>query len=239
MSLKLYNKQVQNGNTGMFADSSAMEFILSLSIKTRGGKLRSTDVKYTIVGPASATMGTLIEAGFKHGQRLARLSDGVVTGFFAKMGKYRNDEEPKLIQENKKSYAILYLSNNPKVEDENSTLPQPLQVKTEKVFVPWLNDSVSRQDFKATIAQPIIVEGDSYSLGITRFGDDMKTYIEAFEMKYFAGCNIKCYTRTNNQELSNLDPSNEFADGWMSEAHEGVAQGIDDGQTLVPHNALN
>lgn len=234
MSLSLYNKMLQNGNTGVAGEASAMEFVLTLAIKTRGGKLKSQDVKYTIVGDGTATMSELLSAGAEHGLRVAKMSDGVVLGFYAKMGKYRNDEEPPLIQETKKSYAVLYLSNNPKVSNPDSTDPLPLQVKTEKVYVPWLNDSVSRQDFKATIEQPIVVNGKNFSLGITRFGDDMKTFMEAFPMVHFAGCNIKCYTKNAQFQLVNNDIDASIDDGHMSEKYHSVTQGIDDGQTLLP-----
>lgn len=229
MSLSLYNQALINGNTGTTANLQFAEFVLKLAVLRKGnGKVKTSETTFAICGPASATALEVEEAATQKAEQIAKLSDGVIMGLFKKMGKYRNDEQPEVVLENKKQYGIVYMSNNPLVENPDSSDPLPLKVSSTKLFIPWLADTTSRQDMAETIKNPVEVNAMDFYMATSRFQDVEKSAIEVYPTVYLAGVLAKEYTKAPTFQLVNNDVSAGGSDHVASEAFATIIDGDDD-----------
>jgi len=226
MSLQMYGAKLINGNTGTASNQFFGEYVLKLGAKRKDGKIIMRQVEFGMAG--SGSIEELDNAATIMGSRIAKLSEGVQFGLFKKLGKYRNDEQPTPISCNSSQWGSMIVSNDPRVEDQDALGPYPLNKKSLKVFVPWLDDETSRQDMKATIKEPVEVGANSYYLAASRFADSNKTAIEVFPMQYVQGVMTKCYKTASGFELVNNDTVEGNTDQVVSEAMTSIVDGSDD-----------
>lgn len=228
MSVILNTGTINNGTAGAGVNTLG-EFILRLAIQLKGnGRVITKDVTYMVVGPPTATAADVEEAGMIYGGRIAKMSGGVVMGFFKKLGKYRNDEAPKQVAGLKKEYGVIFMSNNPKAEDADSSDPLPWETKTAKLFIPWIEEDVSRQDMRETIKAAVTTGGLTFNLGTSRFATEDKDTITAYPMEYVAGLTVKEYGKAVTFELTNTDAAEGGSDFLLSEAPSSIVEGDDD-----------
>ena len=141
-------------------------------------------VSFGISGPAVATIAQLDEAAVIMAGRIGKLSEGVEFGIYKKLGKYRNDETPTTLACKATQWGSVIMSNDPRVEDADAIGPYPLQAKSDKLFVPWLDDETSRQDMKLTVKAPVTVRGNNFYLATSRLVDSQKPAIEVFPLAF-------------------------------------------------------
>lgn len=227
MSIRGYGLKLVNGNTGNPSDQFFGEYILKLGAKRKDGKIIMRQVEFGMCGTGS--LADLDEAASIMAARIAKLSEGVMFGFFKKLGKYRNDESPANLACNQTQYGSVIVSNDPRVQNPDALGPYPLTKKSSKVFIPWLDDATSRQDMKATVIEPVTVNTGSYYLAASRFADNDKTSIEVYPMQYVQGVQTKCYNTAASFDLVNDDSSDGMStDQILSEAESAIVSGSDD-----------
>lgn len=233
MSLQKVNEILFSGEDGVTAAVFA-EYTVKLMVKRKDGRHITQEVPFGIGSDdASASLADLDQAASVMAARIAKLSEGVVVGLYKKLGKYRNDEVPEIIDCNNKQYGMLIMSNNPLVEDPDFSGTLPRNQKSMKLFVPWLNDTTSRQDMKATLKNPVTVNGVEYYAGTSRFADELKTEVEVFLTKYVQGVVTKCYNKVATQGyLPNDTDEGIGTDGIISEGMTSVVAGQDDQESM-------
>lgn len=230
MSIKGYGVPLINGNTGVAGSLLYGDYVLKLGAKRKDGKIIMRQVMFGMSGPsATGSIAELDEAASIMAGRIAKLSEGVIFGFFKKLGKYRNDESPTQLACKSSQWGSVIMSNDQRVENEDAVGPYPLQAKSDKVFVPWLDDETSRQDMKLTVKAPVTVDSVDYTLATSRFVDSEKSAIEVFPLQYVQGVNTKCYNTVANFDLVLTDTDEGFGtDNELSEGHTSVVSGSDD-----------
>lgn len=235
MSMQHFNGKVfRNGNTGAAASLRYGEYIIKLGVIMKGSrKVATKEVGFALSGPAAATEAELDEAASIMAGRLAKLDDGVIMNFYKKLGKYRNDEQPKVITPGSKSWGKIIQSNNPKVEDPDSIEDMPLDVKSLAVFIPHLNDTTSRQDMVATVSNPIQIDDKLFHLSTSRFDDAAKTSISVYPLEYNAGATSHEYRKAPTFQLVPNDTVIGDSDGVTSETPHVVVPGEDDQESMV------
>lgn len=235
MSMQHFNgKTFRNGNTGVANSLRYGEYIVKLGVILKGSrKVTSKEVAFAIAGPAAATEAQLDEAASIMAGRLAELDDGVIVNFFKKLGKYRNDETPKVIVPGSKSWGKIIQSNNPKVEDPDSTEDMPLDVKSLAIFIPHLNDTTSRQDMVATVSNDIDISGNIFNLATSRFDNAAKTSISVYPLTYNAGATSHEYRKAPTFQLVPNDTVIGDSDGVTSETPHLVVPGLDDQESMI------
>ena len=120
MSIQVYNKAFINGSTGTAANMVYGDYQIKLAIRRQGnGKVRTQDVAFGMCGPADGAAG-LDAAAAIMAEKIAVLSDGVLMGFWKKLGKYRNDEVPKVVHDLRKQYGLIFMSNDPRSENPDA-----------------------------------------------------------------------------------------------------------------------
>lgn len=229
MSIQTYTKPFVNGNTGTPANMLYGDYICKLAVRRQGnGKVVVREVQYGICGSATGNAADLDEAAYRMAEKIAKLSAGVLMGYFKKCGKYRNDEEPILVHDLKKQYGTITMSNDPRAENPLALGPYPLKQVKGRVFIPWLREDVSRQDMAATLKTPINIDGVDYVFGYSRFADSAKSAIEVFPLNHLAGMTVKEEQKVIGFELVNNDTAIGGADHVLSEAFAGIVDGDDD-----------
>lgn len=264
MSIQTYNKSVFLDNrvieydpsTGQMTPSEgelthkgvAMEFQINLKILSGRDKWRIRPCTYTIVGESemeldnqntpSAIYG-LIEAGSRMASNIAYLSKGVIVGFFAKLGKYRQDEMPINVPVGDNSFGTIVFNN----EDGSALRNQecgrsynlPMTPGSVAVRIPWFRDDLSRQDILATLESwQYVQDGITFGLGQVKFKDDNKIemlampcsnvkYVKAVEKSKALGQLL-----TNNDEHLGI-----MSDKVLSQEFNDLVEGEDD-NTLNP-----
>lgn len=269
MSLQTYNKPIyfddrivsydaSSGSTGTLENLAsklgmAMEFQANIKVLSGRDRYRVRSVTFTIVGKNAngvsgrADIGNgmfgLMEAGARLASLIAKMSKGVLVGFFAKLGKYRQDEMPINVPSGDNSYATLVYNNSVDSEyssDEcsrNSELPAT--PASTAIRIPWLRDDISRQDIKTNLDNWTFDDsgtdgsGFVFQVGQVKFKDDNK--IDLIAIPTTGLHSIKVAERSYNlgQLLVNNDTQRGIIDdkvlsekesGWDSEA------GDDDGE---------
>ena len=229
MSIQTYTKPFVNGNTGTPANMLYGDYICKLAVRRQGnGKVVVREVEYGICGSASGNAADLDEAAYQMAEKIAKLSAGVLMGYFKKCGKYRNDEEPILVHDLKTQYATLSMSNDPRAENPLALGPYPLKQVKKKLFIPWKRVDVSEQDIVATLKTPITIEGTDYLFGYSRFADSAKSVIEVFPLNYASGVMVKNEQRVIGFDLVNNDSAIGGADHVLSESFASIVDGDDD-----------
>ena len=237
-------------NVGTAANSvlsvNGMEAVLKLGVTKGDGKRWSTqDVPFSIVnktnskgGSEEPTLAGLIEAVVYYAGKMSRMSDGVGMGLFLKLGKYRDDEKPKNIGTKDKAYGVVHLTNVPESTPCEPIDPDELPVKqiNNRVYLPWLNSSISDQDLVQNLGGSFTATADGveYSLGRIRFSDTDKSAMEASATPIAYGADVK--RRKPNQ--APILPTNDVSDGIedfvFGEQYVGLTDGQDDGETIEP-----
>lgn len=229
MSIYSYSKSLINGNTGQASNQLFGEYVVKLGARRKDGKVIMRQVPFGMSCPSTGTIAKLDEAASIMAGRIAKLSEGVVFGLYKKLGKYRNDEAPTALVCNATQWGAVIMSNDPRVEDPDAAGPYPLQSKSDKLFIPWLDDETSRQDMKNTVKEPVDVDGTFCYLATSRFVDANKSAIEVFPLTFVQGVQTKCYNTVAGFDLVNVDTDEGFgADGILSEAHTPIVSGSDD-----------
>jgi len=230
MSITSYGRSLINGNTGVVASLLYGDYILKLGAKRKDGKVIMRQVEFGMTGPSSTgNIADLDEAASIMAGRIAKLSEGVIFGFFKKLGKYRNDETPTTLACKASQWGSVIMSNDQRVEDDDAAGPYPLQAKSHKIFVPWLDDATSRQDMKETVKTAVPVSAVDYNLATSRFIDTNKSAIEVFPLQYVQGVQTKCYNTVANFDLVLTDADEGFgADHQLSEGNTAIISGSDD-----------
>lgn len=230
MSIYSFLKSWINGNTGSPTSILFGQYIAKIGAKRKDGKIIMRQIQFGMAGPsATGNVADLDEAASIMAGRIAKLSEGVLFGFFKQLGKYRNDEAPTELACKSTQWGKVIVSNDPRVEDEDAAGPYPLKQYSTSVFIPWLDDETSRQDMKNTVKAPVSVDGVDYHLAASRFADTDKTVIEVFPMQYVQGVQTKCYNTVAGFDLVNADADEGFgADGILSEGNTPIVAGSDD-----------
>lgn len=277
MSLQTYNKPVYyddrvvtydatHGTTGNLSalDSRlgmAMEFQVNIKILSGRDRYRVRSTTYTIVGKKDAGisgradigngMYGLIEAGSRLASLIAKMSKGVIVGFFAKLGKYRQDEMPINVPVGDNSYGTLVYNNSVDSEyasDEcgrNAELPAT--PASTAIKIPWLRDDISRQDIKTNLDDWSFDDtGDNgsgfvFKVGQVKFKDENKVELVAIPTTGLHSIKVAERSYNLGQLLVNNDSArgiltdkvlSEKESGWDSEA------GDDDGE-IQPDEGSN
>ena len=204
MSIQTYNKAVflddrvitYDPSTGQMTNNSgaltkkgvAMDFQINLKVLRGRDKWTVRPCTYTIIGEAESAITDanvanavygLIEAGARMASNIAYLSKGVLVGFFAKLGKYRQDEMPINVPTGDNSYGTIVFNN----EDGSALREQecgrsynlPMTPGSVAVRIPWFRDDLSRQDILSTLESwSYIQDGITFTLGQVKFKDDQK-----------------------------------------------------------------
>lgn len=229
VSIQTYTKPFVNGNTGQESNLLYGDYICKLAVRRQGnGKVTVKEVAYGICGSASGSATDMDEAAYLMAEKIAKLSDGVLMGYFKKCGKYRNDEEPVFVHDLKTQYATLSMSNDPRAENPLASGPYPLKQVKFRVFIPWKRVDVSEQDIVATLKSPITVNGVDYQFGYSRFVDSSKSAIEVFPLNYASGVMTKNEQRVIGFDLVNNDTVAGSSDHVLSESYATIVDGDDD-----------
>lgn len=200
----------------------AMEFQANIKVLSGGDRYLVRSVSYTIVGSPTSDSATIsdndlanglmgiIQAGSVMASNIAACSKGVLVGFFAKLGKYRQDEMPASIPTGDNSWASLILSNNRysgygmdpcTKNDEFPAVPASAQIR-----IPWFRDDISRQDVKDSLDNwALTVNGFKYSLGQVRFRDDNKVDMVCMRVDSLHHLKVAEYSRNLGGLLNNND----------------------------------
>ena len=231
MSIQTYTQAFVNGNTGVVSNLLYGDYICKLAVRRQGnGKVAIKEVAFGICGPSTGDLADMDEAAYKMAEKIAKLSAGVLMGYFKKCGKYRNDEEPVLVHDLKTQYATLTMSNDPRAENPLALGPYPIKQVKFRVFIPWKRIDVSEQDIVATLKAPITVNSVDYQFGYSRFADSGKNSIEVFPLNYASGVMTKNEQRVIGFQLVNNDSTSGGEDHVISEVVADIAEGIDDDQ---------
>lgn len=263
MSIQTYNQPVYydgrtveyNPNTGEITGASeltekkgvAMEFQVNLKVLRGRDSWAVRTCNYTIVGHNdtaltnnAATMGpalyALIEAGSRAASNIAYLSKGVIVGFYAKLGKYRQDEMPINVPTGDNSFSDIIITNNLNDEygqDEcNRTDSFPMMPASMRVRIPWQKDNLSRQDVKETITLWEYLDNDTgmtFHFGQVRFTNDNKTDMSALPCGYIQRVRVGEYSKKLGGFLVNNDSSIGIkSDDVLSQEYNSVVDGVDD-----------
>lgn len=258
MSIQTYNKPIYfenrltDGKTAVnpLTDKMGMAMEFTVVIKTTVSKDRWTarSVNYTVVGESDDAISNtnignklygLIEAGSRVASNIAFLSKGVISGFYAKLGKHRNDE-PVIdvpVGDNSRG-SILFTAN------ENDQLGKlacdrsdefPVMKAQQKIFIPWLRDDVSRQDMRQTLEDWQYVDTNShmtFNLGYVKFKDENKVDMICCPTPFAQSVKSSEYSRSTGVMLQNNDTAlGIFSDKVLSEEFNTFAEGTDDTTT--------
>lgn len=267
MSIQTYNKPVLFDDRVVTYDSTtgtvgnlepltktgmAMEFQANIKVLSGRDKYLIRNTQFTIVGckddnsaitdaDIPAGLYGLIEAGTRYASNIAKMSKGVLVGFFAKLGKYRQDEMPISVATGDNSWATMILNNSVTSglrENEctrNSELPA--QPATTSIRIPWFRDDVSRQDLMSDLDNWEYVDsgsGMTFEVGQVKFKDDNR--VDMVALPTASVHSIKAGERSKS--LGTLLINNDSAlgiksDKVLSEAYSSFDDlGVDD----IPNN---
>lgn len=250
MSIQTYNKdliwqdQQVDHSTGELTpatptDAIGMEFQMDLLV-TRGlDKVQKKSTQFTVVGEGSysaSSYADLFQAGAIIASTIAKLSKGVMCGFFAKLGKFRSDEIPTDIPTGDNSYCALVLTNDYHAgygnNPCNNTNLYPYKKATSNLYIPWFRDDLSRQDVIQTFANiQQTINGVTYRLGQLRFADANKTTIEALPTQFVKDITVKNRSYSLPDFKINNDSALGMNDNVVSEEYNDVSSaGRDDGE---------
>lgn len=250
MSIQTYNKAVmyddrvvENGqavpnltNTGL-----CMEFLISIMTTIGRDKTRARTCTFTIVGGSEGGSVTfspemisdIIDAGARMASNIADLSKGVLSGFYAKLGKFRSDEVPIDVPSGDNSKAIIDFTNN--ANEEYGLNPcdtgdnNPAVAAGSRIYIPWLRDDVSRQDIVASLSDwQYTANGVTYTLGSCKFRNDAKTQIVAYPTEVIRNITVGSYSRKHPGFLQNNDTAMGWGDNVVSEEYNTNEEGTDD-----------
>lgn len=277
MSLQTYNKPVyyddrvvtydaDSGTTGNLEALSsklglAMEFQANIKILSGRDRYRVRSTTFTIVGKndngasGRSQIGNglygLIEAGSRLASLIAKMSKGVIVGFFAKLGKYRQDEMPINVPVGDNSFGTLVYNNSVDSEysssecDRNAELPAT--PASTAIRIPWLRDDISRQDIKKNLDDWAFDDsgndgsGFVFKVGQVKFKDDNKVDLVAIPTTGLHSIKVAERSYNLGQLLVNNDSArgiitdkvlSEKESGWDSES------GDDDGE-IQPDTSSN
>lgn len=261
MSIQMYNQKIyldnrrvnynrRTGQVGQVPDlveknGMAMEFQVNIKGLYGGDKYAIRGTNFTCVADltnAESGMDTvdngllaLFEAGSRVASNIAFMSKGVIVGFFAKLGKYRQDEMPIDMSAGDNSYATLVLNNDNAGEygsdicDRNSSMP--VKPASTAIRVPWIRDNVSRQDVIDTLNDWKYTDtntGIVVNLGNVKFYDEDKTELCAMPTTALKQVKVVERTRTLGVLLENNDASLGIVDNVESEKYNQFTEGDDD-----------
>lgn len=255
MSIQTYNKPIYfedrltDGKKTLDAltdkEGMAMEFTVVIKTTVSRDRWTSRAVNFTIVGKSNdAITGEnigkklygLIEAASRVASNIAYLSKGVISGFYAKLGKHRNDE-PVIdvpVGDNSRG-SILFTAN------ENDQLGKlacdrtsdfPVMKAQQKIFIPWLRDDVSRQDMRQTLELWQFDDETSnmaFNLGYVKFKDENQVDMICCPTPYAQSIKSSEYSRSTGVMLKNNDTDlGIYSDKVLSEEFNSFADGEDD-----------
>lgn len=188
----------------------AMEFQVNIMVTRGFDKTAMKSSTFTIVGE-NATVEGLIEAGSILASNIARLSKGVISGFYAKLGKYRPDVVPQDVAPGDNSYCVLTMTNNENNEYSyynctNIGREYPSRTVTNNFYVPWIRNDVSDADVIATFKDfEVELDGVTYTTGYVRFNSDEKIGMTCYPVKFVKYIDQKKVSRSNPAFLNNND----------------------------------
>ena len=250
MSIQTYNKQVlfderlvpQGGEIPPIGSGVAMEFQVTVMTTTGKDKTARRSSTYTVVGSGEggnatytpAVIADLLDAGARMASNIAYMSKGVISGFFAKLGKYRNDEEPIDVPVGDSSYAIVDMCNCP--DDEygldvcERSGEHPVEYAQSRIFIPWLRDDISRQDVIRTLTEwNVTKNGIRYTLGQVKFNNVEKSSMTAYPCETVRNITIRSYSRKTPAFRQNNDTHQGIEqDQVASELYNTFDEGVDD-----------
>lgn len=250
MSIQTYSKdlvfqdQIVDLSTGELSpatptDGVALEFQVDLMVTRGRDKVAKKSTQFTVVGEnsynAPTTWGELVQAGSIIASNIAKLSKGVICGFYAKMGKYRADEVPTDVPTGDNSYCAVVLTNDARAEygaNPCQVAQIPYRKASTSIYIPWFRDDLSRQDVEQTLTQVITVNSHNYKLGITRFQNENKTIIECSPTDFVKSVTVKNRSYSLPDFKINNDESLGFSgDNVISEKYNEMSTTArDDGE---------
>lgn len=212
----------------------AMEFQVNIMVTKGFDKTSSKSSTFTIVAE-NGTIEGLIQAGSIMASNIAKLSKGVISAFYAKLGKYRDDEIPQDVPTGDNSYSVTTMTNNEmdaysKRICSSSEVTYPAKTVTSNIYIPWVRDDVSDADISATLEQfSETIDGVDYKLGYVRFNDDNKVNMTCYPVSEVKYTGIKRSSRKTRAFLNNNDVSLGIVpDDVLSEEFNTAKSGGDD-----------
>lgn len=211
---RYYDADGKISTTGALAKTAmAMEFNVRLMCSIGGDRTAVRNVQFTVVGvkegddtldgdagAVGLNLHHMLDAGARVASNIAKVSKGVVSGFFAKLGKFRADEIPQTVAVGDNSLATIDLSNN--ANDEYGADPckkdkqYPLIDASSRIYIPWLRDDVSRQDLVQHFGNwSYVANGLTFSLGQVKFADSNKIDMICEPTQYVRNIKTLNYSR--------------------------------------------
>lgn len=255
MSIQTYNKPIYfedrmtDGKTALEAltdkEGMAMEFTVVIKTTVSRDRWTSRAVNFTVVGKSNnaisgenigAKLYGLIEAASRVASNIAYLSKGVISGFYAKLGKHRNDEAVIDVPVGDNSRGSILLTSN-----ENDQLGKlacektkdfPVMKGQQKLYIPWLRDDVSRQDMRQTLELWQFDDQNSqmtFNLGYVKFKDENQVDMVCVPTPFAQSIKSSEYSRSTGVMLKNNDTDlGIYSDKVLSEEFNDFGEGVDD-----------
>lgn len=221
------------------AQGYALECTVVLKVSRGRDKETARASTFTVVGNSSSTFAGIVQYASIVAEHIAKLSKGVMSGLYLKMGKYRPDEIPGNVPTGDNFSAVIDLSNN--ANDEIGLAEcapdrglYPANVAGTRLYIPFVRDDISKVDIMGTIdsLNGMQVTAGTYYLGQTKFGNENTDQIIAYPCKYIRNYFIKGTSRKAIGYLANNDVQLGLTpDNISSELYATVDQSFaDDGQ---------
>lgn len=248
---KVYFDDREHARNESPAPLTAQGFALECSvvIKVLRGRDKETAraSNFTVCGNSSSTFAGIVQYASIVAEHIAKMSKGVITGLFFKMGKYRPDEIPGNVPTGDNFTAVVDLSNNQNDElglsecgDERGLYPA--NSAGTRLYIPFVRDDISKVDIMGTIddLNEYELDGATYYLAQTRFGNENKTMIVAYPCKYIRNYFIKGTSRKAIGYLANNDVELGLTpDNISSELYATVSQDYGDDGNQDPQAPLS
>lgn len=167
--------------------------VLLVAVDKACGKKRWARTAFEVVGTTELAMENF---AIYLAEQIAKMSDGVISKVTKILGHYRNDEMPEIVASNiRKSGSVIA---------SNGCDPDAPRIMSQKIFIPWPKDTVSRAELKALVTQ--ISDGAGIA-GLGKIGwlDDQKTELGAYYLTEAVGAMIKDYEKLSNFSLVSND----------------------------------
>jgi len=157
------------------------------------GKKRWARSQFQVVGTTDAAVESF---AVYIAEQMSKMSYGKLAKLTKILGHYRNDEMPDVVPSNLRLAGSVIASNG--------CDPDAPKIMSQKVFLPWPKDTISRADLRGLVTQ--ISDG----LGIAGLGkvgwvDDQKTELAAYYTSEAVGAMIKDYEKLSNFSLVSND----------------------------------
>lgn len=203
---------------------------------------------FTVVGGNGSTITGILQYGSIVAEHIAKMSYGVISGLFLKLGKYRSDEIPQDVATGDNSSGVVDLTNNPSDEfrlsacDSAQRNQYPAKNATARIYIPWKRFDISDVDVNATLEdlQDMTIDGAIYNIGHNKFYDENCVDIVAYPTRFVKNMFTKNTSRKSLAFLANNDvESGIIPDNVSSEMYATINNNYSDDSTGNDGNLPN